>query len=75
MILQHHNLTWDVASPSHWRLVLPFENGDTIDVSFLGDQWCLFVGNAGDVQTRMFPSRDHAVAMVAKAFRKEGMTC
>lgn len=73
MILSHFNLTWDVASPSHWRLVLPRPHHDTIDISFLGGEWCLFHDHQGDVKTCLFPSRDSAVAMVAQAFRNEGV--
>lgn len=71
MILHLHSLAWDVASPSHYKLAY---NGDSqLDVSYLGDQWCLFLEHAGTVSTRLFPTRDEAMDLVAKACRGEAV--
>lgn len=72
MILSLAGLSWDVPSPSHYRLVLP-DRTDTIDVSYLGDRWLLCLERHGYVSTRCFANRDQAIGMVAQAFRNEGV--
>ena len=72
MILSLAGLQWDTPSPSHYRLVLP-DRSDTIDVSFLGDKWCLFLHRDGHVSSKCFDNRDQAIGMVAQAFRNEGV--
>ena len=67
-------LQWEVPSPSHFRLApWQYSRPVIIDVSFLGDQWCLFFKTeTGEVLTRAFPTRDQAIAMIVDAFKEEG---
>lgn len=67
----YHNLLWDVDSPSYWRLNPEHTNGAEVDVSFIGDRWCLFLAEPdGRVTSQMFPTRDAAIGMVAQAFQR-----
>lgn len=63
-------LTWDIASPSFYRLVPPpyVDQTTTVDVSFLDDKWFLFLEQGGRVKSQPFHTRDSALAMVARAF-------
>ena len=68
---------FESESPSFFRLAPELCNGDTIDVSFLGEggrqEWCLFHARAdGNVFTHCFPSRDAAIEMIATAFKNVG---
>ena len=68
-------LQWDIASPSHYRLVPPIATASTIDVSFLGDRWYLFLEANGRVRTESFPpghGRDAALAKVVRCFQELG---
>lgn len=72
MILSLSGLTWDVESPSHYRLAPAHVLPDTaLDISFVGDQWVLFLSREGHVSTQVFDRRDDAMCMVADAFTKE----
>ncbi len=74
MTLTIAGLTWDVASPSHYKLAPPCINpGCNIDISFLGDRWCLFLEQNGHIKTQCFDNRDQAIGMVREAFNREGM--
>lgn len=72
------NLTFDVPSPSFWQLVCPATGEPLpIDISFLGGEaatgWYLFCPDeAGDPRAHACPSRDAAIALVARAFRDAG---
>lgn len=68
MILAHDGLEWDVPSPSFWRLLPRHTNGATLDISYLGDTWCLFLCRDGAVSTRAFANRDAAMQLVSNAF-------
>lgn len=74
MILIIQNLTWETESPSHYKLapdhVMP---GCNLDISFLGDNWFLFLDHNGHVSTQCFDNRDSAIGMVAQAFQREGV--
>ena len=60
---------FEIVSPSFYRLAKTLTGADTIDISFLGDEWCLFHERAsGGIGTRMFPDRDSAVKLIADAF-------
>lgn len=74
MIRTVANLPWDCPSPSHWRLALPL-HGHVLDVSYLGDIWCLFHASPdGEVSIREFDRRDDAFAFVEAAFTSEPAT-
>ena len=68
-------LLFEITSPSCFRLAKPYTGDDTIDITYLGapGEWCLFhERHDGDVNLRMFPSRDEAVSMIAQAFKNVG---
>ena len=67
MIVTCQGLLWECPSPSHYRLVLP-KPDSSLDISFLGDEWCLFLEHDGHVNTRLFPTRDDAIGVVAQVF-------
>ena len=81
MILHSHGLAWDVPSPSFYRLMLPRPDIAAVDITYLGTPaglsseasceggWLLFLERNGNVTTRCFPNRDHALGMVAEAFK------
>lgn len=73
MIRKIQGIAFDVASPSFYRAVLPNYAMSTINISYIEPGWCLFLEHNGQVSTRCFPSRDDAVAMVAQAFKNEGV--
>ena len=66
-------LTWDVPSPSFYRLASAHIRGAIVDVSFVGDRWIMFFCRNGQVRTRSFETRDEAIGMVMLAFRNEGV--
>ncbi len=71
MILQISGLTWHAPSPSHYQLDPGhIVDGSTIDVSYLGDCWCLFLQREGDVRTQTFARREEAFNLVAQAFEQ-----
>ena len=72
MICTMQGLNWETPSPSHFKLVLPREDS-SVDISFLGDRWCLFLCHDGHTNTRLFPCRDDAVTLVANAFHQGGL--
>jgi hypothetical protein len=64
-------MEWDVPSPSYFRLAQhQLEQGAIIDLSYLGDRWCLFLYRKGHVTTTYHKRRDDALAMVVKAFQR-----
>ncbi len=72
MIRTIAGLDWDVPSPSFYRLVLPSPH-ETIDISYLGDRWALFLERNGHVSTQCFDNLDQAIGMVREAFQREGL--
>ena len=73
MILSLNSLVWDTTSPSHYKLVLPRDTGDSLDIAFVGDCWLMFQEYNGTVHSREFDSRDEAMAMVQQAFKNVGV--
>lgn len=66
-------LRWDITSPSFYRLAEPQSTAATIDVSFLGDRWYLFLEHNNRVVTQPFANRDDALAQVVRAFQNVGL--
>ena len=66
-------LRWDFASPSFYRLAEPAHTAATVDVSFLGDRWFLFLEHNNRVCTQSFARRDDALAQVVRAFTNVGL--
>ena len=66
-------LRWDITSPSFYRLAEPAHTAATVDVSFLGDRWFLFLEHNNRVVTQPFKRRDDALAMVVRAFTNVGL--
>ena len=72
--VQHMNLTWDVPSPSYWRLDPRYSGPDVLDISFEDPGWRLYLARAdGSVATGWFPTRDDAICLVYQACRNEGI--
>lgn len=66
-------LPFDTDTPSHFCLVLP-DRADAVEVFYAGDTWLLFMQDAqGDVKVQPYPTRDAAIALIAEAFRREGL--
>lgn len=72
MILSLAGLSWESSSPSHYRLALPADTSASVDVSYLGDRWMLFLQHNGHVSTQCFDRRDDALDVVARAFNNGG---
>lgn len=66
-------LRWNITSPSFYRLAEPAHTAATVDVSFLGDRWFLFLEHNNRVHTQSFGNRDDALAMVVTAFENVGL--
>ena len=66
-------LRWDITSPSFYRLAEPAHTAATLDVTFLGDRWFLFLEHNGRVRTQSFERRDDALVMVVRAFQNVGL--
>ena len=63
-------LPFEVASPSYYRL-LPALTGERtlIDVAYLdAGEWALFFARDGQVEHRLYPSRDDAISVLAEAY-------
>lgn len=73
MITTIQGLPFDTITPSHFCLVLP-DRAEALEVFYAGDTWLLFMQDAqGGVKVAPYPSRDAAIALIAEAFRMEGL--